>query len=372
MTAPARILHLHSTFALGGKEARATRLMHLMGDRARHTILSAVPDALDARAAIDPAIAVEFPAHPELHGKPAPGRYWQLARFMAGFDLILSYNWGSMDGVMAHRMLSPVMRLPPLIHHEDGFNADEATRRNPKRTLFRRHALPTARAVMVPSRVLAGIADAEWRVPAERVALIPNGIVTARYCEPPAPAGIPGFTRRPGEVVVGTIAGLRAVKDLPALVRAVARLPDWVRLVIVGDGPERERIRFEAEASGMQRRLLMPGFLSDPARIVGHFDVLALSSKSEQQPIAVLEGMAAGLPIASPAVGDVATMVSAPNAPFIGPDLAGALDRLVHAPDLRASIGAANRAHVAAHYDEARMVADYERLYGIPGLFGDA
>ena len=50
-TRPARILHLHSTFDLGGKEARATRLMNLMGDRAQHTILSAVPDALGARDA---------------------------------------------------------------------------------------------------------------------------------------------------------------------------------------------------------------------------------------------------------------------------------------------------------------------------------
>jgi L-malate glycosyltransferase len=53
---PLRILHCHSTFSLGGKEARAVRLMNVFGDRAQHTILSAVPDALGARDAIDPGI----------------------------------------------------------------------------------------------------------------------------------------------------------------------------------------------------------------------------------------------------------------------------------------------------------------------------
>jgi hypothetical protein len=49
---PVNILHLHSSFDLGGKEARAVRLMNAFGDAARHTIVSGVPDALGARDAI--------------------------------------------------------------------------------------------------------------------------------------------------------------------------------------------------------------------------------------------------------------------------------------------------------------------------------
>ena len=52
MAAPVRILHVHSTFALGGKEARAVRLMNAFGDAAEHTILTAMPDRLGARDAI--------------------------------------------------------------------------------------------------------------------------------------------------------------------------------------------------------------------------------------------------------------------------------------------------------------------------------
>src|SRR3546814_8899988 len=58
---PIRILHLHSSFSLGGTEARAVRLMNLLGDRAHHSILSAMPCPPGARAALDHEIIVEFP-----------------------------------------------------------------------------------------------------------------------------------------------------------------------------------------------------------------------------------------------------------------------------------------------------------------------
>lgn len=364
--APVRLLHLHSSFSLGGKEARAVRLMNLMGPRARHTILSAVPDAMGARDAIDPAIDVEFPADaPPLHGKPGLARYRDLAHYMQQFDLVLSYNWGSMDGVMAHRIFAPFRDLPPLIHHEDGFNEDESVRRNWKRNGFRRLALPTAEALVVPSTLLERIAADEWRA-RRRTVLIRNGIDTSAYQAKPSVA-IPGFARREGEVVIGTVAGLRKVKDLPRLVRAVATLPANVWLVIVGEGPERAAIAAEAESCGIADRLVMPGFMAEPARWIGHFDLLALSSQSEQAPIAVIEAMAAGLPVVSPNAGDVAAMVAPDNRHFIATneaDFRAALAEVVADPALRARIGAANRRVAAERFDESTMVAAYENLYG--------
>ena len=361
-----RLLHLHSSFSLGGKEARAVRLMNLMGPRARHTILSAVPDAMGARDAINPAIDVEFPGDaPPLHGQPGLARYRDLAHYMQQFDLVLSYNWGSMDGVMTHRVFAPFRDLPPLIHHEDGFNEDESVRRNWKRNGFRRLALPTAEALVVPSTLLERIAAEEWRA-RRRTVVIPNGIDTAAYQAEPSVA-IPGLERRMGEVVIGTVAGLRKVKDLPRLVRAVATLPENVRLVIVGEGPERGAIAAEAAACGIADRLVMPGFMAQPARWIGHFDLLALSSQSEQAPIAVIEAMAAGLPVVSPDVGDVSAMVAFDNRHFIASDEQGfraALAELTADGDLRARIGAANRRVAAERFDESIMVAAYENLYG--------
>jgi L-malate glycosyltransferase len=366
-----RILHLHSAFDLGGKEARAVKMMNHFGDAASHVILSAVPDALGARDAIDPAIAVQFPgdAAPALHGKPGPGRYQALARYMQQFDLVLSYNWGSMDGVMAHRLLSPFMKLPPLIHHEDGFNEDETGKLNWKRNAFRRLALTGAHALVVPSITLEEIALVDWNRPLAKVHRIANGIDLPRYLQIPKSEAFPGLVKRDGEIVVGTIAGLRAVKNLPRLVRAVAAAGSSIRLAIAGEGPERSAILAEADRLGIADRLIMPGFLKDPASYVGLFDIFALSSDSEQYPISLVEAMAAGLPAVSTDVGDVRDIVSEINRPFIvarhdEEGLASAIEQLANDAGLRHAIGEANRALAVAEYGEAKMFARYALLYG--------
>lgn len=368
MVQPVNILHLHSSFDLGGKEARAVRLMNAWGDRARHTIVSGVPGALSARAAIDNHVKYEIAQDsPPLTGKPSVARYEAIARFMRRFDLVLTYNWGAIDGVMARRVFA--RGAPPVIHHEDGFNEDEAGGLKLERNLYRRFALPAAHALVVPSQALYGVALRTWRQPPARVHRIVNGVPTARYAQKADPKGIPGLRRDEREVVIGALAGLRAVKDLPLLVRACGGIAHRFRLVIVGEGPEREAIRQSAAAMGIADRLLMPGFLPKPHRYIGLFDLLALSSRSEQFPISVVEAMAAGLPIASTPVGDVPLMVSADNLPFIAENahevyLRDAIAPLVRDAELRARVGAANQAKARAEFDEAVMIQRYAELYG--------
>ena len=139
-------------------------------------------------------------------------------------------------------------------------------------------------------------------------------------------------------------------------------------LGIVGEGPERQAILDEALRLDIAHRVHLPGAVTDPAKAAGLFDIFALSSDSEQIPISVVEAMAAGLPVVSPAVGDVAAMGAPDNAPFITPvgdevELGEALDALAKNPDLRAQIGEANRARAQVEYDEAAMVARYRAIY---------
>jgi glycosyltransferase involved in cell wall biosynthesis len=378
MARPLNILHLHSSFSLGGKEARAVALMNAFGDAAKHTIVSGLPDELGARDAIAKGIRYEIAQDaPPLTGKPSVRRYEAIAGYMRRFDLVLTYNWGAIDGVMARRVYPK--GAPPLVHHEDGFNADEARGLKIERNIYRRIALSAADALAVPSHILEGIARQTWKQPAERVHRIPNGIDTMLYARDPDPKGIPGFVRQPKEIVVGALAGLRTVKNLPMLVRAMGGIPNRFRLVIVGEGPERANIMQAAAAMGIADRLVMPGFLERPYNYIRHFDIVALSSLSEQAPISVLEGMAAGLPIASLRVGDVPMMVSEPNRPFIAdaPNevrLRDVIQALIAHPELRAQAGAANQARVRAEFDQAQMVARYKALYeqvlGRPGALG--
>lgn len=373
-----RLLHLHSSFSAGGKELRAARLMNVFSAQAgaegkrtiEHTVISAQPGAFGAKAALDPALDVRFPDDfPSLQGRPTPARLLRIARAMKGFDLVLTYNWGAMDGVLAHRLYGRVLGLPPLVHHEDGFNEDEAAGLKPARNLFRRLALAGASALVVPSRRLEGIALDAWKQPRRRVRLIINGIPVAAYRDPLPPAAIPGLSKAPEVKWLGTLAGLRAVKNLPRLVRAFAGLPPEWHLVILGEGPERTVIEAQARACGVTDRLHMPGFVPDPARAVGLFDLFALSSDSEQFPISVVEAMAAGLAVASPAVGDVADMVSVENRSYVTPPgdeaaLVWAMAELAADPALRETVGTANRARAEAHYDENTMIRAYAEVYG--------
>ena len=370
MTRPARILHCHSTFMLGGKEARAVRLMNAFGAEAEHVVLSAVPDALGARDAIDPGIKVAFPgdAAPALHGKPGLRRYARIAAYMARFDLVLSYNWGSMDAVGARRLFGAARRLPPLIHHEDGFNEDETDRQKPARIWFRRLMLPTVRRLVVPSRRLEAIARGIWKQPEGRVERIANGIRLPAPDEIDRPLPMPGLEPG-GGLLIGTVAGLRPVKNLCRLVRVFAQgAPADARLVILGEGPERGAIVAEAARLGVSARVILPGFVRDPVRYLGGLDIFALSSDSEQFPISLVEAMACGLPGLMSDVGDIAGMAAPENRRFILPPadeagLAAALAALAADPALRRSIGAANRAVALKEFSEEAMISRYHNLY---------
>jgi glycosyltransferase involved in cell wall biosynthesis len=369
--AAVRILHLHSSFNLGDQESRTVRLMNHFGDQAEHSVLSAVDDAFGAAEAIDRRVKVQFPkdAAPSLKGMPAIGRYRQIAQYMKKFHLVLTYNWGAMDGVMAHTLFTRSMNLPPLIHHEDGFNDDEIDRLKKRRNWFRTIALQRSNALVVPSKTLEHIARTIWHQPLDKICRFPNGIDTDHFNRRPQRGSFPGFQKRNGEIVVGTIAGLRPIKNLPRLVRAVAAAGPNVRLAIVGDGPEHGAIMAEAERLGIADRVMMPGYLRDPARYIRLFDIFALSSDSEQYPTSLLEAMTSAIPVVSTDVGDVKNIVARENRPFIVPrtdeaSLAQAIGELANDAGLREKLGIANRSLACALYDEETMFARYRQLYG--------
>jgi glycosyltransferase involved in cell wall biosynthesis len=363
-----RILHCHSTFAAGGKEVRCVGLINSFGGALQHAVVSGQPEAMGARALIDRKVKVAFPDDfPALSGWPTPGRLAHIASALRGYDLICTYNWGAMDVVMAHRVFAGVLGLPPLVHHEDGFNEDEVAGLKPTRNLYRRAALIGAHRLIVPSTGLERIALDIWHQPRSKVERIANGIDTAAFASPAKPAALP-ITKPAGQRWVGTLAGLRAVKQLPALVQAMAALPEDWHLVIVGEGPERARILAAAAAHNLAHRVHLPGAVADPARVIGLFDIFALSSASEQFPLSVVEAMAAGLPVAAPDVGDIGVMVAAPNRAFItdpgdAEALGAALAQLAADSDLRTRIGAANQERARAEYDAAAMQAHYRRIY---------
>jgi len=138
-------------------------------------------------------------------------------------------------------------------------------------------------------------------------------------------------------------------------------------LVIVGDGPERPALERLAGELGVGDRVRFTGHVTDPAPLYAGFDLFALSSDTEQMPISVIEAMAAGLPVAGTDVGDVREMLARDNQPFIGPAdgdaLAGRISSLLHDGELRARLGAANRARAERDYRQETMFQAYAALF---------
>lgn len=365
-----RFLHVHSSFGPGGAQVRIAQLINAWGQSVEHLMVAANPGQRGAMALIDPAAPVrwleDFPA---LKGGALPAR---LRRVGAGLravrpDLLLSYNWGAVDVLLANRLFVRA----PAVHHEEGFGPEEAAGPLPRRSLYRRFAFPGASRVVTVSRNLERLALNVWKQPRGRVVYLPNGVDVATFDNQPSPDAIPGWTRPADALVVGTVAGLRPEKNVARLVRMFAAIAADVPralLVIVGDGPERAALAALAARLGVADRLIMPGFVPCPARYIGLFDLFALSSDTEQFPISVAEAMAARLPVVTTAVGDIMEMVAAANRPHVVAKedeaaFANALRALLGDAALRKTIGADNWAKVAADYGFDSMVDRYAALY---------
>ena len=358
--------HVLSTMKLGGAESRTITIINRWGDKFRHTIVC-LDREYEGYDHIEPHVPISDLRTPDQQGDLFV-RLRKIRKVLASIraDLILTHGWGTIEWAMAG-----VTTRTPVLHQEDGFNADEALRQVPRRMWTRRVVLPWTKGVLVCSENLKRLAIETWKLKDEHVLLIPNGVPVELFDTTPAPDAIPGFVRRDDEIVVGTLAGLRPVKNLRRLVRAFAAASKEgppARLIIIGAGIDEANIRAEADRCGVADRLIMPGFLSDPYKRVGHFDIFCLSSDSEQFPISLVEAMAARKPVICTDVGDICQIVSDSNRPYVvaredEAAFADKLCQLIQNRALREQLGADNRRKVSEAYSERAMLDAYESAY---------
>jgi glycosyltransferase involved in cell wall biosynthesis len=340
------------------------RVINHFGKRFRHTIV-ALDGNFDAAEQLSPGTEVSLAAPKARKGGPL---YDTMSAALTirrlSPDLLITHNWGTMEWAIANRVLPSA----PHIHFEAGFGKEEADIQLRRRVLCRRWALARCTRIVVPSHRLVKIARDTWRLPAEIVSYLPNGVDVGRFSAP-VPDAVPGFVREPGELIVGIVAPLRPEKNIGRLLRVFAMLDAGmpVRLMIAGDGAERAALERLAQELGISDRVIFTGWIR-PESVLGSFDIFALSSDTEQMPNAVLEAMAARLPIASVDVGDVKTMVAEENRDFIvarddEAAFAAAIARLLQEPAIRERLGSRNRDRVVAEFSLERMFEQYSQLF---------
>jgi L-malate glycosyltransferase len=281
---------------------------------------------------------------------------------------------GRVDVLHAHKigsnlwasLFSPFVDVPVLVTHEHTWSFEG----KPLRKLVDRELIARAASAFV------AVSEDDRRkmieiegIPAEKVRFVPNGIPDVRAGDGARVRAELGI--EPTAPVVGTVCALRPQKALDVSIKAIAQLIDeWpdLRFVVVGDGPDRERL--ERQAASLQGRALFLGRRpnDEVPDLLAAFDVVVNSSTFEGTPLAVLEWMATGRAIVATAVGGIpAILEDGVEAILVPPGdavaLAAGLRRLLGAPSERRRLGAAARARQQAEFRLDRTVATLQQLY---------
>lgn len=202
-------------------------------------------------------------------------------------------------------------------------------------------------------------------VQGERIQLIQNGVDVQ-------PLSKAGARRKEGlELRIGLVGRLAPEKGIDLFVQAAAILTAThpaLRFLVAGDGPDRTALEAQARQLGLGERFTFVGRQEDMPTFYGSIDILVSASRQEGLPIALLEGMASGLPVIATRVGAVPEVViDRETGLLVQPEdvaaLAAGIERLVVTADLRRTLSRAGQQRVEDHFSATRMTGDYLDFY---------
>lgn len=231
----------------------------------------------------------------------------------------------------------------------------------PRRRLWPR-ILRRADAVIAVSRAVEEFCRGAWRIPREKLRLIPNGIALPKWLAVPAVDGAAGALR------LATVGRLEKQKGHDVLFNALAGLlgEAWT-LDVFGDGRLRQSLGKLADLHGVADRVRFRGVANNLAAEYATVDVVVQASRWEGRSLAVMEAMAAGRCIVAsfPAAAELAehekTALVVPAANVS--ELARALRRVLADRPLVARLGSAARERAREHFGMDAWVAAIDALY---------
>lgn len=212
--------------------------------------------------------------------------------------------------------------------------------------------------VVVPSAAVARFAVEHVRLPPSIVDIVPNGVDVRRF--------IPAS--KPGPPVTALWLGVMgAVKRLDVLVAALRQVPE-MHLRLVGSGPERAAVERAAAAADLSGRITVHDPVADPAPLFDKVHLFILPSAAENCPLALLQAMAAGLPVVATRVGGIPEVVRDGVDGLLVPPgdphaLATSLQSLLADPSALRRMGASARERVTSQYTLHTCVEGLLRSY---------
>ena len=356
--APIPIGMVMTSFEPGGTERQMIELVRRL-DRTRWTVHVACFHARGGwfgRVAEAAASVAEFPLT-SFRDPDAAHALWSFARWCRANHLAIVHTtelYSNIFGLPG----AALARVPVRVGNRRELNPDKSV----AQLALQRAGYAVAHKVVANSQAAANRLRLEC-VPERKIAVIPNGLSAAQY---------PDRTRGacpPRRVIV--VANLRPEKGHDTLIDAASdirsRFPD-AAFEIVGAGPERDALVARAKARGVLDAFSFIGHTDDVKGRLAEADIFVLPSRSEAFPNAVLEAMAAGLPIVASGVGGILELIDDGRSGLLTPpddprSLADRITTLMADPALAASLGAAARAEAASRYSFERMVASFDGLY---------
>ncbi len=336
---------------------------------------------------LDPGILqrLDLVELPQLVREPAPvkdlGALVQLYRLIRGSRVDLVHTHTSKAGILG-RLAARLAGVPHIVHTPHGHYFVGGYAGRALTHLFVRLERWAARFT---DRII-GLTEQEIRDHVargigrpEQFVVIPSGIALPEFgTTADAPALRAALGLPASATVVGAVGRLEPIKGHRYLLEAVGRLAPrcpGLHLALVGDGELLAELRRAAEHAGLAGRAHFLGWREDVPAVLHAFDLFALPSLNEGMGRALVEAMAAGLPIVASAAGGVPEVLAGGAAGLLVPPadaeaLARAIETLLADPALRARLGAAARERAGRYTVEASLrtlEALYDELLGFGG-----
>jgi glycosyltransferase involved in cell wall biosynthesis len=210
-------------------------------------------------------------------------------------------------------------------------------------------------------------------IPARKIRVIRNALDTRPYDRPcpTARANVEHLFGDAPRYLVGTVGRLSPEKGMDVFVRSaihLAKRRDDVGFVLLGEGPTRPALETLIQEAGLRSRILLAGFCRDLPALLPGLDVVVSSSHTEGLPVALLEAMAARVPVIATAVGGTPEVVQEGQTGYLVPPnqperLAERLETLLNDRSSRTAMGQAGRQRVCDQFTFASMARHYDELF---------
>lgn len=348
-----RICHMLGRFNVGGAEQQVVNLLNaLPSKQAFAVLLSETKGPLAAQ--LRSGVKIE---HQVTRWRSLPKDMWLLVRILRRMrlDVLQTHMfWGNFIGTIAGK----IAKIPVIVTTEHGKNEHKPRwARWVERHIISRFS---DKRICVSDDIMR-LRHVKDGVPLQKLCVVTNG----------TPIGEEKILSNHSPLVIGTVGRLIEAKDFPTLIKVAGILHGQganFRLVIVGDGPEYERLSAEIENRGLRAVVDLPGSTGDVQAWLSRFDIYVLSSIREGQPLSMLEAMAVGLPIVATSVGGIPdTVEDGKEALLCKPgdaaSLATALTLLAGDLQLRQDLGSAARRRLIRDFSAARSLEQHLEVY---------